>query len=215
MRFTVATHRASYREEAEDRALALRVGGQALIVAVADGGGAAAERTIETVRELGPTLVRRGSQAWLRLLSALDDALVAEGLGQTTLVVLCITPRRIVGASVGNSEAWWVGSEGHFDLTEAQKRTSFLGSGEAEPCPFELKRPKEGTLLVATDGLFKYVDPLTLTDAVRAGGGRSPETLQKLVESPRGRLYDDLAIVTASADRIALWTGFLNRFKAG
>jgi len=120
-----------------------------------------------------------------------------------------------VGASVGTAEAWWVGAEGHFDLTEAQNRTPLLGSGEAVPVPFVLRYPKEGALVVATDGLFKYVDPLTITEAVRQDSSAAPEVLLKCAESPKGRLYDDLAIVTVSADKITPWTQFLSRFKAG
>lgn len=187
------------------------------MVAVADGkGGAeAAQKTLDTIRELAPPLVHRGPEAWRRLLLALDTALVREELGQIALVVLCLTPRRLVGASVGTAEAWWVGADGHFDLTEAQNRTPLLGSGEAVPLPFLLRRPKEGALVVATDGLFKYVDPLTITEAVRHDPSTAPEMLQKRAESPKGRLYDDLAIVTVSADKIAPWTPFLSRFKAG
>ena len=102
----------------------------------------------------------------------------------------------------------WITAEGHFDLTEAQKRKPYLGSGMASPVPFELKLTQQGTLLLATDGLFKYADPLAITDTVRAGLSEAPEALQRLATG-------DLALVVAGAGRIAPWIGFLNRFKVG
>lgn len=214
--FRVASQGARYRGDiSKERVLVLPVGASALVLAVAGGvggqpgAGEAAQLAIDALREIAPTLVRRRSQAWQRLLRAIDAALVRDTqAGSTTLVVLCLTPKKIVGASVGDSEAWWITAEGHFDLTEAQKRKPYLGSGMASPVPFELKLTQQGTLLLATDGLFKYADPLAITDTVRAGLSEAPEALQRLATG-------DLALVVAAAGRIAPWIGFLNRFKVG
>lgn len=221
--FRFTSHRASYRGDAsEDHLLCLPLGSNALVLAIADGvggqpgGGRAAQLAIEAVRESAPLLKWRNSQVWQRLLRAIDAGLVQDQeAGLTTLVVLCLSPRKIIGASVGDSEAWWITKEGHYDLTEAQTKKPYLGSGVATPIPFELKLRQEGTLLLATDGLFKYADPLGITDTVRLGLTEAPEALQRLVASPSGRLYDDLALVLATADRMSPWIGFLNRFKAG
>ena len=217
--FRVASRRASYRDEAsEDRLLVLPLSGGTVVLAVADGvggqpgGGLAAQFALDTIRELAPTLLYRRSQTWQRLLRAIDNGLVQDPeAGLTTLVVICLSRKKLMGASVGDSEAWWVTKEGHFDLTEAQNRKPYLGSGRAAPVPFELKLPSDGTLVMATDGLFKYADPLAVTDTVRIGLEEAPEALQTLVEGPGGRLYDDLAIVVAQADKIPLWTRFLSR----
>lgn len=121
-----------------------------------------------------------------------------------------------MGASVGNSEAWWITAEGHFDLTEAQKRTPYLGTGAAEPVAFELKLTQPGTLVLATDGLFKYAEPLAITVAVRAAESveAAADALLTLV-APAGRFYDDLALILVRLDTIGPWTSFLSRFKAG
>ena len=221
----------SYRGEAsEDRALVLHAALGSLVLAVADGvggqsgGGEAAQLAIETVEMEGAGLVRRNSQVWRGLLKALDDALAAHpDAGQTTLVALCLMPQKLIGASVGSSEAWWITADGHFDLTEAQKRKPTLGTGAAEPVPFELKLSGPGTLLLASDGLFKYADPLAITEAVRsaASADAAADALLTLASAPAGRFYDDVALIVVRIDSksiqdtIAPWTRFLHRFKAG
>jgi PPM family protein phosphatase len=221
--FSIATRQASYRGDAsQDRALVLRAAPKALVLAVASGveppqGGAlAAQLTVETVELEGAALTRREPQVWSGLLKALDDALAEHpDAGQTGLAALCVTPQKITGASVGDAEAWWITDAGHFALTEAQKRKPFLGSGEAQPVPFALKLTHPGTLLLASDGLFKYADPLALTEAVRsaADAEAAAEALQ-LLAAPTGRFYDDLALVLVRVGTIAPWTRFLPRFKA-
>ena len=186
--------------------------------------GEAAQLAIETVEMEGAGLVRRDSRVWRGLLKALDDALAAHPeAGQTTLVALCFTSQKIIGASVGSSEAWWITADGHFDLTEAQKRKPTLGSGSAEPVPFELKLSGPGTLLLASDGLFKYADPIAITEAVRSAVSAdvAADVLLALASAPAGRFYDDVALIVVRVetksvrDTIAPWTRFLHRFKAG
>jgi PPM family protein phosphatase len=222
--FTIATRQASYRAESEDRALVLQVTPQALVLALADGvggqpgGGEAAQLAIETVELEGAALIRREARYWRGLVQALDDALAAHpDAGQTTLIALCLTAQKILGASVGDSEAWWITAAGHFALTEAQKRKPTLGTGAAEPVAFTLPLTEPGTLLLASDGLFKYADPLALTEAVRTAATveDAATALVALASAPAGRFYDDLALVLVRVDTIAPWTRFLNRFKAG
>jgi PPM family protein phosphatase len=223
--FSVSLCQASYRGDAsEDRALVLQAAPGALVLAVADGvggqpgGGEAAQLAVETVELEGTALIRREARDWRGLVRALDDALAAHpDAGQTTLIALCLTSGKILGASVGDSEAWWITAEGHFDLTEAQKGKPYLGSGAAEPVAFALALTEPGTLLLATDGLFKYADSLAITEAVRSASTveAAAEALEVLASAPAGRFYDDLALVLVRLDTIALWTRFLNRFKAG
>ena len=222
--FTIATRQASYRAESEDRALVLQATPQALVLALADGvggqpgGGEAAQLAIETVELEGAALIRREARYWRGLVQALDDALAAHpDAGQTTLIALCLTTQKILGASVGDSEAWWITAAGHFALTEAQKRKPFLGTGAAEPVAFTLPLTEPGTLLLASDGLFKYADPLAITEAVRTAATveDAATSLETLASAPTGRFYDDLALVLVRVGTIAPWTRFLNRFKVG
>lgn len=220
-KYSVALRRASYREASEDRAVAVEAFVNPLVLAVASGPGAAL--AVETVELEAEKLARRGRRLYAGFFRALDAALVAHPeASQTTLVALTLTSQRILGASSGDSEAWWITAEGHFDLTEAQKRKPLLGTGAAEPVPFELKLTQPGTLLLATDGLFKYADPLAITEAVRAAEDleTAADALLALA-APAGRYYDDIAILVAKVepcgiqDTIGPWTRFLNRFKAG
>lgn len=223
--FPLATRQASYRGDlSEDRALVLQAAPDALVLAMADGvggqpgGGVAAQLAVETVELEGAALIRRPVRYWRGLVQALDDALAAHpDSGQTTLIALCLSGGKVLGASVGDSEAWWITAAGHFDLTEAQKRKPFLGTGAAEPVAFALTLTEPGTLLLATDGLFKYADPLAITEAVRSAATveAAADALEALACAPAGRFYDDLALVLVRLDTIAPWTRFLNRFKAG
>ena len=213
--FTIVSRLDSYRGDAsEDHALILRAAPKTLVLAVAS--GSAAPLAIETIQLEGTKLTRRDSRLFTGFFRALDTALTARDAGQATLVALCLTPRQIVGASVGDSEAWWITAEGHFDLTEAQKRRPYLGTGATEPIPFELKLTQPGTLLLATDGLFKYAEPAAVMEAVRTAESleAAADALLALV-APVGRFYDDLALVLVRLDTIGPWTRFLNRFKAG
>lgn len=198
----------SYRGgQTEDRAEVVLTSQDALTLIVADGvggqefGGPAAERALVAAREgvTAPEFRIADARAYHGLLTSIDGALSdAPECGQTTLVVVTVTPRRIVGASVGDSEAWWVTEGGHFDLTGAQEKKPYLGSGAAAATPFALPTPPTGTLLVATDGLFKYAHAEAISGTVAAGGDDLEGTgdrLAGLARSTGGRLWDDLALL--------------------
>jgi|GEM_PF-413112 Serine/threonine protein phosphatase len=201
----------SYRpvDAAEDRA-ELMPAGDSLVLAVADGvggqpgGGPAADRAVALVREAvtGEALRPDRPEAWYHLFHTIDAALRdAPDAGQTTLAVVAVTPRRLVGASVGDSGAWWVNPDGYFDLTGGQERKPYLGQGMAQVVPFSLPRPAAGTLLVASDGLFKYAQPDrildTVTDPAHADDGldATAKRLADLARLSSGQLLDDVAIL--------------------
>ncbi|HVK06220.1 MAG TPA: protein phosphatase 2C domain-containing protein [Armatimonadaceae bacterium] len=206
----------SYRKESEDRAEIIDLADAAgtIILVVADGvggrecGGPAAERAVTMVREAATgseSLRVDRPEAWHSLLHEIDDALAADpGCGQTTLAAVAVTPRRLVGASVGDSEAWWIDADGHFDLTGGQRRKPHLGTGAAEVIPFSLPAPSgSGTLLVASDGLFKYTPPERILDAIAAAasGGEAEnldavaKRLADLARLSSGQLLDDIALL--------------------
>ena len=193
-------HTASERGElSEDRAVAIPVP-DGLIVAVADGvggiagGGLAAQFAVETISHLSPESAIEPDE-----LSEIDRALFSDtDLGETTLVAMKITREEICGASVGDSEAWWVTKDRCVRLTEDQQRKPFLGSGEANPVSFQLRIDEAGTLVVATDGLFGYGDAATLVNLARSSVPL-PDIALAQENAARGkasgRLWDDLAIV--------------------
>jgi len=161
------------RPDLEDRAQILERGAS-LVVVVADGaggrpGGARAaelavrlvEDDVATVREL------RDPEEWCRVLARADRTLLSDpAAGETTAVVAVVSPEGITGASVVDSGAWLITSNGFQDLTARQRRKPGLGTGGAVAVPLTARGPA-GTLLVASDGLFRYADAEQICEAVR------------------------------------------------
>jgi serine/threonine protein phosphatase PrpC len=82
-------------------------------------------------------------------------------------------------------------------VADAKQARARLGSGRASPVSFS--RPAlEGTLVVATDGLFNYASRNGIADAILACGEDVDAAACKLVERvrlPRGSFMDDMAAV--------------------
>jgi serine/threonine protein phosphatase PrpC len=116
-----------------------------LVIRVADGaggvshGGFAAQSVVDAAPPDG-----RDWEAWL------VDLEPTLGGGQTTAVVMSIHGDAITGASVGDSIAWLVPAG---DLTARQQRKPLLGDGAI---PIGFRAVLRGTLLIATDGLWRY-----------------------------------------------------------
>jgi serine/threonine protein phosphatase PrpC len=164
-----------------------------LIIALADGAGGtgsgakAAEAAIDGVR--GLTSVDPEA-----LLRELDDP-GRLGRGESTAVVIAIQGTALRGASIGDSGAWLIGTEGIVDLTHDQQRKPLLGAG-CTPVGFATTFPGGSTLLIASDGLLRYAKPAAI--ARLASGDnleRAASTLVDLVRLPTGRLQDDVSIV--------------------
>jgi serine/threonine protein phosphatase PrpC len=202
--FTVAHALAFVRDPGEDR-IAIVEREDALILVIADGAGGlsggvrAAELLVELVRAAvdAPAFEPQRAETWVELLSRLDLALEADpDAGETTAVVMAIAEHGLTGASCGDSEAWLIGGDGATDdLTARQYRKLRVGSGRAMPMPFS--RPKlEGTLLVATDGLFNYARPERIAEVARRENlDAAARELIRLVRLPSGGLQDDAVVV--------------------
>ena len=80
-------------------------------------------------------------------------------------------------------------------MSEAKKR---LGSGRVVPVGFH-RADLEGTLVVASDGLFGYARPEVVAEVVLATGDldEAASTLIKRVRLPGGGLIDDVGVVLA------------------
>jgi PPM family protein phosphatase len=79
--------------------------------------------------------------------------------------VVVVNEERVFGVSAGDSSAWGVNGSTIDDLTAGQQRKPLIGSGAASPVTFD--RPvRPGTLIVSTDGLFKYVTRERIATAV-------------------------------------------------
>ena len=203
----------SYRAATEDRAAVVPLlahGG--VVIVVADGvggragGGRAAQMAVERISEAATGVTRPlDPERWRDLLFDVDQALNADAdAGETTAVVVAATREGVAGASVGDSEAWLVTAGGHAVLTSAARRKPYLGYGAAMPVGIG-PVPFEGTLLVATDGLFKYMDAGRIAAAVR--GDDLHAAAEAVAETPRNRegsFYDDLAVVLCRGVRTLL-----------
>jgi len=177
--------------------------GDCLVVVVADGAGGVVGA--ESAAELLVTEVERAAldaafdvltpAAWSALLARVDQALAGDArAGETTAVVVAVSARGVAGASTGDSGAWIVRRHDVDELTAGQPRKARLGSGAVEPVAFA-RSALDGTLLVASDGLFAYTTAARISARVRGGDLEAAVAgLVSLVRLPSGELMDDIAV---------------------
>ncbi len=203
----------SYRAASEDRAGIVALTDDHLLLIIADGvggrenGGDAATRAVDLTRDLARRAASSNwsqPELWEEVLRSVDESLGDDPTcGETTLVALCLTPTHVVGASVGDSEAWWIDDTGAIQGITEEQRKPYLGSGSASPVTFELPVPSMGTLLIATDGLFKYTNASRIVRTVNQAGTdlqAIAAALRDLVRGSSGTLYDDFAVLLARPD---------------
>lgn len=126
-------------------------------------------------------------------------ALDAELSGQSTAIIAQLFDSTLLGASVGDSQAWARVRGDWLELTRDQQRKPLVGSGRATPTPFGTELD---ALLIGSDGLFNYVgDPVhERTDCFHADLGWRLVDAARL---PNGELWDDLsAIVVRRLDAL-------------
>ncbi len=183
----------------EDRTDVTEHGG-ALVVVVADGAGGmrggstASDALVDAVRSrLAKSIDPYDIRAWSELFKETDAALARVLGGETTGVLVVIGEHGVVGVSAGDSEAWLVSATAIERLTEAQTRQR-IGSGRSTATPFR-RRSLEGTLVVGTDGLFKYVDAASIIAACSAPVIDAADRLAALPRLASGAYPDDVAAV--------------------
>jgi hypothetical protein len=102
----------------------------------------------------------------------------------------------LFGAGVGDSAAWLFSGETQELLTNGQRKP-FLGSGSAWAVPFS-KPAVKGTLVAATDGLWKYTSLKKIAEKVRTAAPEFlADELGDLVRLKSGAFPDDIAIITS------------------
>lgn len=116
------------------------------------------------------------AQVWAERVGGIDRILSRDRkMGEANVVVVGVTPgryNRVIGASVGECEAWIIApanvphDAAVQNLTHRQARRPLVGSGAALPVAFETNWP-DGTLLLATSGLFKHASRSQIIDAAR------------------------------------------------
>lgn len=203
----------SYRMASEDRAEIISLSDDTMLAIVADGvggspgGGEAATFAVDFVRcaAQAATPEQRANASfqsfWAQTLREADEAISDDdSCGETTLVVVCATPTCIFGAGVGDSEAWWIVGDVVMPLCGDTPQKTYLGSGTAWAQWFTASTPAARTLLVASDGLFKYTDADTIVAIVSGNELLTDKVaaLRDAVRSSSGTLYDDFAAVLMS-----------------
>jgi serine/threonine protein phosphatase PrpC len=189
-------------KELQDRAEIFWLGSN-LVLVVADGAGGrsgAAEAAKFVTRQVKQTLysANLSPKGLGEFLKSIDLQMVAAGnVGETTCVIVVLSETGIVGASVGDSEAWCISTSGVDNLTGNQSRKPFLGMGGSTPFGFARDSLK-GTLLVASDGLLKYTSTERIAEVILADEvEKSAQNLVGLVRYTSGALPDDISILLA------------------
>jgi PPM family protein phosphatase len=183
----------------EDRCRVVQLADESLLVAVADGaggvtGGAAAADAVCQIAS---------STDWRTWLKYLDRSTTSRRaadkthpIGLAAAVVLEISHGVVQGTSVGDCEAWIFNKQEVRSLTCDQIRKPLLGDGDAKLVAFKETLKKGDTLVVATDGLWKYTTIECVAAAVSLHDVLTlPSVLIGLVRLPSQRLQDDVAIV--------------------
>jgi serine/threonine protein phosphatase PrpC len=185
--------------ELQDRAAIVPVDDRVLF-ALADGAGGisggaqAADFLMRAVTESAASLAQ--PEDCVDLLHKIDrDLIAASECGETTGLIAVIDSERIFGASVGDSLAWAFHANERVELTRGQQRKPFLGCGMAVPRPFATPC-HEGTIVLGSDGLWKYTSVEKIEERVRDADAASlAHELSELVRLRSGDFPDDVAII--------------------
>jgi len=169
-----------------------------VVIVLADGAGGTSNGARAAQAIVDAVTANPLSLDWAGVLVDLDDPAKLGG-GQATAVIATITSTGITGASVGDSGAWLVRAGAITNLTANQRRKPLVGDG-CEPVSFSAG-PLDGSLVIASDGLFRYAIARDIAFVVERG--EPPEEVaRRLVELVRladGSLQDDVAVVVATA----------------
>src|SRR5262249_4700430 len=124
------------------------------------------------------------------------------GGGQTTAVVLVVDDRGIIGASVGDSEAWIVYADRVDMLTTHQERKPLLGGG-AHPVATRAGPLGDATGVIGSDGLFRYARPIDIARiAMQPDLEVAATALVDLVRLENGNVQDDVSVVLVRTIRV-------------
>jgi serine/threonine protein phosphatase PrpC len=165
-------------------------------VSTLSGGAAAAERFIQMVRGAADHLHTR--EDCIRLMGEIDQSLARhKACGETTGVIVIIDLHKIFGASIGDSAAWLFAHDGIGELTYGQQPKPLLGSGQTlTPRGFDWP-VEEGTLVVASHGLWDHTSIKAVASRVRTRDSQDLALrLAELARTRSGDFPEDVAIIT-------------------
>jgi PPM family protein phosphatase len=186
------------KDNGQDRIQILRDGDK-LIIAIADGAGGRSGGA--EAAEMATNLMSQ--RAWAlasqkdceNLLTEIDLKISDDKVaGETTAIIVVVSPKGVFGASVGDSGAWILSGTNIDNLTQNQIRKPCLGTGGASAVGF-FRSALKGTLLVATDGLLKYTSREMIAGVIcERSLSDATVALVQLVRYSSGNLPDDVTI---------------------
>jgi PPM family protein phosphatase len=179
-----------------------------LLVTLADGqggqagGGKAAQLASESVlrqARLSPFAALGSPGSWTTFLRRADEEVSRDKeSGLTTLIGLCVTDDAVHGASNGDSAVLLFLPKGRIEeLTGRQAKNPPVGSGAATCIPFSAKLELPWTILVMSDGVWKYVGNDRIREIARREQGQAMvDSILAAAKSLRsGKLQDDFTLI--------------------
>ena len=169
-------------------------------------GGAAARRAVAVVQKaISGERPNDEAQVWAERVAGIDRILSRDRkMGEAAILVAAVTPgryNRVVGASVGDLEAWIIAppdvpqETAAQNLTRRQTPRPLAGSGAALPVAFETNWP-DGTLLLATSALFQHATRADIIAAARhADLEQAAQRLLLLARPSAAPLSADIALL--------------------
>lgn len=170
---------------------------------------AACRSAVESVCTYSPKELSK-PKTWLKILRAADAAVHAlPEAGATTLVGLSITNTTICGASSGDSAAVLLNVyDQYHELSADQIKNPPVGSGRAKFVPFSQSFIDPWLVMLASDGLWKYVGWEGVKTVLRRGQineNQSAEIVDALAaaarEAGQGILRDDTTMIVIKSGK--------------
>lgn len=177
-----------------------------LLCSLADGQGGqaggvnaarvAAEESLRAAASFSTKELRQAAP-WYAVVGAADEAVCEDdAAGYCTLVSLCVSARGVWGASCGDSGALLINSGREFLLTEDQRKNPPIGSSAAHPVAFSARLHPGWTLLVVSDGVWKFVGWESIARLAAGNEGQAlVAALRRAAwDANGGRLPDDFSV---------------------
>lgn len=168
------------------------------------GGGEAAriavDTTIEKAQNYAPQKLTKG-KLWPQVIGTADDAVATDkSAGYTTLIALCVSDKKVCGASCGDSAVLLFNNGTISILTEHQRKNPPVGSSASQPIAFEAKLSPSWKLLIMSDGVWKFAGWDTIHDQCREFDGTELIVkLRTLAAGHNNKLPDDFTIALFEA----------------
>ncbi len=136
---------------------------------------------------------------WSSILPDADKAVAdAEGAGYTTLIGFCLTETKLCGGSSGDSAVAVLNNgEPPRILTKHQMKNPPVGSRGAIFVPFSIELVHPWTVLVMTDGVWKYAgwDSIFAAASAETGDSIIHKLREKSALARTGGLQDDFTFI--------------------